>query len=257
MAWLQTGDPETEAESRAAPETADIETSSDGYAQRFSGPVGRWFLRVQAEATLRLLAPYPGARVLDVGGGHGQLAGVLADHGYRVTVLGSAEVCRQRIQPLVAAGRCAFDVGSVVDLPYPDRAFDVVISFRLLPHVNRWRRLLSELTRVAVRGVIVDYPAVRSLNYLGPGLFGLKKHLEGNTRQYLSFREDELLAVFAAAGFRPSGRYPQFFWPIVLHRVLKQPGLSAAAEGLCRRLGLTGALGSPVIIRVSRQEIGA
>ena len=56
------------------PETADIETSSDGYAQRFAGAVGAWFLRVQEDATLRLLHAFPNARILDVGGGHGQLA---------------------------------------------------------------------------------------------------------------------------------------------------------------------------------------
>ena len=39
-------------------ETADIETSSDGYASRFSGPVGRWMLGSVAEKVLRN-APKP------------------------------------------------------------------------------------------------------------------------------------------------------------------------------------------------------
>jgi hypothetical protein len=47
------------------PETADIETSSEDYSRRFSGPVGSWFLRVQESATLKMLATRPGASVLD------------------------------------------------------------------------------------------------------------------------------------------------------------------------------------------------
>ena len=59
-------------------EEPDVETSSEGYAHRFSGQVGRYFLEVQAAITLEMLAPFPGARVLDVGGrecrGFGQAA---------------------------------------------------------------------------------------------------------------------------------------------------------------------------------------
>lgn len=36
-------------------EAADIETSSDDYARRFSGGVGRWFLETQTRLTLKLL----------------------------------------------------------------------------------------------------------------------------------------------------------------------------------------------------------
>lgn len=50
-------------------ETADIETSSEDYASRFAGAVGAWLLKTQEDATLRMLLPYPGATVLDVGGG--------------------------------------------------------------------------------------------------------------------------------------------------------------------------------------------
>ncbi len=45
----------------AAREDADVETSSEGYARRFAGPVGRFFLDRQAESTLALLRPFPGA----------------------------------------------------------------------------------------------------------------------------------------------------------------------------------------------------
>ena len=40
--------------------------------------------------------------MLDVGGGHGQLAIPLCRAGYRVTVLGSDASCRRRLEALVA-----------------------------------------------------------------------------------------------------------------------------------------------------------
>ncbi|NIN66596.1 MAG: methyltransferase domain-containing protein, partial [Anaerolineae bacterium] len=200
-------------------ETADIETSSDGYARRFSGELGAWFLAVQEEATLAMLAPHRGASVLDVGGGHGQLTPALARQGYQVTVLGSDEVCRTRIQELLDNGQCQFRVGNLLHLPYSDRTFDVAVSFRLLSHVSRWRRFLAELTRVAREAVILDFPSVGSMNALTPVLFRVKRQVEENTRSYRSFREAELVEAFAALGFEPADRYPQFFLPMVLHRV--------------------------------------
>ena len=57
---------------------------------RFSGAVGHWFLQRQAQLTLELLRALPGARVLDVGGGHGQLTRPLLEAGHPVTVLASS-----------------------------------------------------------------------------------------------------------------------------------------------------------------------
>lgn len=234
------------------PETADIETSSENYATRFAGSVGRWFLQVQAQATLNMLTPYRGASLLDVGGGHGQLTGPLLQAGYSVTVLGSAEVCIERIRPYVDGGRCSFDVGNILDLPYPDRSFDVVISYRLLPHVTRWQEFLAELARVARQAIVLDYPEVRSINYATPYLFEIKKNMEGNTRTYTCFKENDLLSVFKSHGFERAGRHAEFFFPMVLHRKLNAPQLSAAMEGISRAVGLTGWLGSPVILKLVR-----
>lgn len=235
------------------PETADIETSSDDYASRFSGGVGSWFLEVQEEATLRLLTSHAGGKVLDVGGGHGQLAGSLIERGYEVTVLGSAEKCKQRIQVLVDEGRCKFDVGNILHLPYPDQSFQIVVSFRLLPHVGQWRQFLSELCRVAQGVVLVDYPEVRSINYMAPYFFKFKKQIEKNTRPYTSFRETELLETFNSLGFQGAERFPEFFMPMVLHRMVRLPSLSATVEKMFRWSGATSLLGSPVILKTVRR----
>ena len=235
-------------------ETPDIETSSEGYARRFAGPVGSWFLQQQEQSVLRLLASRRVTTVLEVGGGHGQLTGALIRHGYRVTVLGSDASCQQRIRPWVERGDCRFMTGDVLDLPYSGEAFDAVVSVRLLPHVNDWPRLVHELARVAHDCVVVDYPPLHSMNLLAPWLFGLKRQVEGNTRRFTTFRDAELAAVFAAEGFACLRREPQFFWPMVLHRALGQPAVSQALEAPCRRVRLTRRFGSPVIALFTRSR---
>lgn len=236
------------------PETADIETSSEGYAARFAGPTGKWLLRVQEKATLDMLKAYPGASVLDVGGGHGQLTPALVENGYQVTVLGSDEVCQNRIQSFLDSGRCQFQVGNVLDLPYPDNAFDIVISYRFLAHITQWQKFVSELNRVAKKAIIVDYPTVRSINYVAPLLFKFKKGVEQNTRPFICYNERELLTYADSLELTKSDRYAQFFWPMVLHRMLKTPAVSSVLETAVRPFGLTGFLGSPVILKLTKQD---
>jgi ubiquinone/menaquinone biosynthesis C-methylase UbiE len=239
-------------EGGAFPETADIDTSSDDYAGRFAGPAGSWMLEVQERITLDLLKDQPGATVLDVGGGHGQLAHPLCRAGYKVTVLGSEESCRKRIQTLVDAGTCRFEVGNVIDLPYSDRSFDAAISFRLVTHCARWPALIRELCRVASRRVVVDYPTSQSLNAIAPFFFAAKKKVEVNTRTWTLFRHRQILEEFERHGFRPGRIRKQFFLPMVVHRMLKSRAISSGLEGLCRGVGLTRLWGSPAIVEMVR-----
>jgi SAM-dependent methyltransferase len=234
-------------------EDADVETSSEGYARRFAGPVGRFFLERQAAATLDLLRPFPGASVLDVGGGHGQVTGPLVEAGHAVTVLGSDDSCEARVREWTGGGRARFVTGDLLGPPLPDRSFDVVLSFRLLPHVRRWPELVATLTRLARRAVIVDYPTRRSVNAAADMLFGLKKGVEGNTRPFAVFSDAEIEAAFAAHGFGPTGRRPQFLFPMAFHRATGSAGLARGLEAMAAFLGLTRALGSPVVLRLERR----
>jgi SAM-dependent methyltransferase len=230
----------------------DVETSSEGYARRFAGEVGAWLLEAQARITLQLLAPWPRARVLDVGGGHAQLTGPLVDAGYEVTVYGSNDLCAARVRAWTENGRARFLAGSLERLAAADHAFDVVLSFRLLPHVAAWRGLVSELCRVADRAVLVDYPTRRSLNAFAGPLFEVKRGVEGNTRPFEVFADADVRAAFRGSGFEPTAREPEFVMPMALHRAIGVAALSRLAEAASSRLGLRRAVGSPVILRAER-----
>lgn len=230
------------------PETADIETASDEYAARFAGKTGEWFLRAQAAAVRSALKDLPpNATVWDIGGGHAQTAPVALAAGHRVTVTGSAPVCANRLPEGLS-----FREANHLELPLEDRGVDAVLCFRLLPHCDRWPELVRELCRVADRKVIVDYPTRQSLNAAAEVMFGMKKKIEKNTRPFTLFSHRDIREAFEAEGFRIRARHPQFFWPMVLHRMLKCPAVSGALEAPCRWTGLSRLLGSPVVIDAER-----
>jgi len=230
-------------------ETADIETASEDYASRFAGPVGRYFLDVQARLTLDMLRDLPGATVLDVGGGHGQLTMPLAAAGFKVTVTGSSEICRARLDRYCEKGSFRYLTCDSLNLPFADNHFDVVLAFRLLPHTERWKRLISEMCRVAGRAVIFDYPDRRSANILYGALFDMKKNMEGNTRTFTLFTRKEITAELATNNFTAPVLRPEFFVPMVIHRKLGSPVLSKSLEAVSRAAGLTYLFGSPIILR--------
>ena len=235
-------------------DTADIETSSDEYAKRFLGKTGEWMLKVQAETVLMMLKGAGCKTVIDVGGGHGQLAAPLSEAGFNVTVLGSAEECRHRVRELVENRQCAYITGSIVNLPFPDRSFDAVTSVRLMAHCTDWRKLLSELCRVAKKTVIVDFAPSSGFNALAPVLFGLKKQMEGDTRKYRLIGRTEVKREFDRNSFEIKKYVGEFLLPMVLHRMIQNAPISKLIENCLRRLKTACEFGSPVILQAMRKK---
>lgn len=232
-------------------ENADVHASSDEYARRFMGGVGDWMLNTQ-ESALTSMLPAHVRTVLDIGGGHGQIALPLSRLDRSVTILGSSPVCAKRMQNEIENGSISFKCGNLVDLPFGDRSFDGVVSFRLMSHCTAWKRLIAEMCRVAESTVIFDYPIWCSSNLMTPFFFSIKKRIEGNTRLYTIFTTRQLEREFRSHGFRRVAMRKQFFFPMGIHRALKSPRLSRILEGIARALLLTRIFGSPVIIAFER-----
>ena len=236
-------------------ETADVESSTERYADRFRGSVGRWQIERQTLLTLHALRGLPpGASVLDVGGGHAQLAPPLIDAGYRVTVVGSDPACADRLRAYTSGGLCRFQVADLQRLPYRDREFEAVVCFRLLPHSVHWRRLVAELCRVGARRVVLDYPSLQSVNRASGRLFSLKQRVEGGTaRPFALFARDDVRRAFESAGFAVHDEQPQFLWPMSLHRLARSARVARSLEWPGRVLGLPRRWGSPVHVRPDRR----
>lgn len=233
----------------ATSDCPDLHSASVSYARRFQGPAGRWLLQVQTDALLDLMAPWTGASVLDVGGGHGQVTGPLARAGHRVVLQASSAAAAG-----FAKGRAEGVVyGPLAHPPLPERSVDVAVALRMMAHVEDWRALLRGLCRTAGDAVIVDFPITGGVNMLEPVLFGVKQRLEDNTRRYLTMRKAEVRDEFARLGFEVDAVIGQFVWPMVLHRKLDRPGISAGLEGLARSVRLDRWIGTPVLMRARRR----
>jgi SAM-dependent methyltransferase len=231
----------------------DLDPSTERYARRFEGPAGEWLLSCQTAALRRLIAPWPAARVLDIGGGHGQIAGPLLADGHHVRVFATSEAALGRLRSLPHP-RLETGVGSLAALPHSDQSFDVVTAFRILAHVGDREAFLAELCRVARHAVIVDFPIPGGVNALEPLLFGLKKRLEGDTRRYQTMSRREVGDCLAAHGFGDVHAIGQFVLPMVLHRKLGRPAVSGALERCFGAAGLGAAIGTPVVLRTTRKE---
>jgi ubiquinone/menaquinone biosynthesis C-methylase UbiE len=238
------------------PVAPDIETASERYARRFSGDVGSYLLGRQAAALGSLLDRLPRGplTVFDVGGGHAQLAETFAARGHHATVHGSSDVCFDRVAPLITRfpERITTRMGPLCQLPASDREFDLVCSVRLLAHVSDWRSMVAEKCRVARRYVICEFPTPEGVQRAARRLHPIKVRMEPDTRTFCTITVAEATAALRGLGFEVLQVERQFVLPIALHRALRAPALTGGAEALLAWSGLTGLIGSPVILLAER-----
>lgn len=235
-------------------ETCDLHSASDEYATRFGGATGAWMLSVQESMLFECIGSDSSISILDVGGGHGQIGYPLLNRGFAVTVLGSSSEALKQFNG-VTNDRITLATGPLLALPFKDRQFDVVTSFRIVSHCDDWQLLLRELCRVARRSIVFDYPTTRSINAVSSLFFKFKKNLEGNTRPFIVFNDRQLVEVLDKEGFEIERRDAQFFLPMVIHRKIGIPAISRALEWVPRTVGLTGLFGSPIILKATRKEL--
>ena len=124
-----------------------------------SGRIARWYLRSVNEAIFELVARSGAKTVLDAGCGEGFVTRYLAERDPSLALTGidlspKAIAYAERHFGYAAT----FDVGSVLQLPYGDSAFDTVVCSEVLEHVEDWHRAIAELKRVARRHVIITVP---------------------------------------------------------------------------------------------------
>jgi SAM-dependent methyltransferase len=105
-----------------------------------------------------LVEEVSGSELLDVGSGSQGIARYLSPR-FRVTAC-DLDFSDYGARPDQASLRARRVEGSVLDLPFPDAAFDVVVALDLLEHVaaGSRARALSELARVSRRRVVVGCP---------------------------------------------------------------------------------------------------
>lgn len=110
-----------------------------------------------------------GKRLLDVGCGTGWSSYFFAERGFQVTGIDLNLDAFQ--SPL--HDRLTFIEGSALDLPFEDKAFDVVCSYQALEHMPDPQKALEEMCRVCAPGGVVCI--------VGPNLLGLSNNIKATT----------------------------------------------------------------------------
>lgn len=113
-------------------------------------------------AVREALPPVEGRRVLDAGCGTGHFSALLRERGADVVgvdaSIGMLRAGRERRDGPARALRADLRTG----LPFPDAAFDVVVSQLTLDHIERWEPVVGEFSRVLRAGgalvLSVDHP---------------------------------------------------------------------------------------------------
>jgi SAM-dependent methyltransferase len=112
------------------------------------------YMENEARSFYERLDVPPGAHLLDVACGSGQLALIAAREGVRVTGVDLADNLIERAQARsMAEGLAArFRVADAESLPFPDASFDVVVSLIGAMFAPRPHLVARELTRVCAPG---------------------------------------------------------------------------------------------------------
>jgi SAM-dependent methyltransferase len=156
--------------------------------------------RTRLAATLALLPP--GTRtLLDVGCGRGELL-----HQADVPFAVGTDLARRGIRHL----RRPAVIASMLELPFPDRAFEVVLCAETLEHLDPadLPRAAAELRRVAARSLVITVPYAEdplAWSHRCPAC-GTVFHLHGHRSV---FTPERLIALFpGAARYEARGAWP-------------------------------------------------
>jgi SAM-dependent methyltransferase len=233
---------------------ADPTTASRFDERRFGGPIGELVAADQAAVLAEYVGPLAGRSILDVGTGTGRAALLMARGGARVTGIDASDqmlaVARQR----AAQEHLTIDflTGDAHTVAFPDRAFDVAISLRVLMHTPDWRRVIGELCRVSCDRVVFDYPSARSAALLQSVARAALHRLGASPEPYRVFSDGAVDRALVAAGFRVVARHRQFVLPIAVHKAIGSRSFTNASERLLKRAGLLALAGSPVTVLAER-----
>jgi SAM-dependent methyltransferase len=137
------------------------------------------YMEADAERFFERLGVAPGASLLDVGCGAGQLAVIAARAGARVTGCDISTNWLERARARAAAEglEIGFDEGDAEALPYEDGQFDAVVSLIGAMFAPRPELVASELTRVCRSGGTIAMANWTPGGFVGQMFKAISRHI--------------------------------------------------------------------------------
>ena len=147
--------------------------------------------------------------ILDLPSGHGRLSGLLKNHCDRLVEGDWSFTMVSLNQKDHGRDHRHYVRASALEIPFADRTFDAVVSFRLSHHLETQElreRHLRELFRVAKKHVIVTWFSATSLKNM---LRELRVKIAGKKPKNV-LRNDRVRAIAEAAGYTQQKAKPLF-----------------------------------------------
>ncbi|PCI36535.1 MAG: hypothetical protein COB53_09235 [Elusimicrobia bacterium] len=131
-----------------------------------------------------------GARVLDLACGEGYGSRLLADTAATVIGLDIDEAVIAAAEKKYARDNLRFQTGDMTALPFDDLAFDVVVCYEAIEHINKQEKCIDEIYRVlAVGGILlVSSPNAKLSKKEAPNPFHLREMDERQLRDLIARR---------------------------------------------------------------------
>ena len=146
-----------------------------------AGDYGRFsrYMERDAEAFYRRLPIQPGAKLLDVGCGAGQLAMIAARAGAQVTGcdIASNWLAQARRSAAAEGLTVVFEEGDAEALPFGNGAFDVVVSLIGAMFAPRPELVAAELIRVCRPGGVIAMANWTGRGFVGQMFKTISKHI--------------------------------------------------------------------------------
>lgn len=156
---------------------------TEHYQAWYHSPRGQWIAAREFALLMRLLAPKPGASLLDVGCGTGHFTRRFAGAGMAMTGIDPDQDALTLASEL--GGDITYLSGSALTLPFPDGHFDYCSAITSLCFVEPPAQALAEMWRVARHGVVLGLLNRHSLLY----------RQKSNSGSYRGARWDSLAEV--------------------------------------------------------------
>lgn len=207
--------PRQDAET-ATPETPGVVIGNHHHKYTSSNPAIRWLTNrflTSLEGTFdRVHADTPDARVAEIGCGEGEIADRLHERWDDVTALDLPDAGLRREWQSRSGPR--FLHGDATRLPFPDNAFDVVVSVEVLEHLDDAAAGLREYARVARRHLVLSVPREPIFRL---GNLATARHLRdlGNTPGHLNHWSTPSFLRFVSTVGAVAGVSKPLPWTIV------------------------------------------
>ncbi len=161
-----------------------IDTSNHAkYVDAQSNPVVRALMARLFRAVARPLAAFEPTSMLDAGCGEGhaldELGAAIPERYVGIDANATCVAyCKERYP------QRSFQTSSVLELPFANEEFDVVLCMEVLEHLDKPTQAIRELARVAKKGIVLSVP-FEPIFQLGNGVRGKYPSTFGNHPEHV------------------------------------------------------------------------